>query len=53
LKTDAAYWLHTTSRAFCCAGIQGTSSPELKAIEKLKLKLYSFAEIYSSSPNHS
>jgi len=37
-------------RAFCCAGIPCYVSWEQKPIEKLKLKLYSFAEIYSFSP---
>jgi hypothetical protein len=33
--------------ACCCAGIIILSSPELKPIDILKLKLYSFAGIYS------
>ena len=41
--------LQVTLRAFCCAGIPCYFSPEQKPIEKLKLKLYSFAEIYCSA----
>ena len=36
-------------RAFCCAGILCSVSRQLKPIEKLKLKLNSFVEIYSVS----
>jgi hypothetical protein len=35
------------------AGIVAVSARQLKPIDKLKLKLYSFAEIYSQSWNKS
>ena len=41
--------LHTTPMAFCCTDNPLSISLEPMPIEKLKLKLYSFVEIYSIS----